>query len=243
MTATLDPSPPATDLPFPITGRKWLIVMAAAAAGYLALILLRDAFTGPVSGLLPVVLFAVLPFTTLVWAAGPQWTALFRPITGRAVALTAAFAGLTIVVTLVLGALTAVTVGVAVSREATDLMYAPPTTIGLFYPRTLVQDFGQELIAILAFLALLWALLTRGRIARRQSVVMASVITAIGFGLVHWATDGGNVVQSILVIGGTRLVLTLAYVVTKNLWVSVGAHVLTDWILFSVPVIAVAAIH
>jgi membrane protease YdiL (CAAX protease family) len=31
------------------------------------------------------------------------------------------------------------------------------------------------------------------------------------------------------VIGSARLVLTWAYVWTKNIWVSTGAHIINDW--------------
>jgi len=35
-----------------------------------------------------------------------------------------------------------------------------------------------------------------------------------------------------VIIGGARLVLTLPYVMTKNIWVSTGAHIINDWTLF-----------
>jgi hypothetical protein len=38
-------------------------------------------------------------------------------------------------------------------------------------------------------------------------------------------------VQSFVIIGSARLVLSLAYMKTKNLWVSTGAHILNDWSL------------
>jgi membrane protease YdiL (CAAX protease family) len=30
-------------------------------------------------------------------------------------------------------------------------------------------------------------------------------------------------------IGFARVILTLAYIVTRNLWVSAGAHIINDW--------------
>jgi membrane protease YdiL (CAAX protease family) len=35
-------------------------------------------------------------------------------------------------------------------------------------------------------------------------------------------------------VGVVRLVLTLPYIMTKNIWVSTGAHVLNDWFTFSI---------
>lgn len=46
--------------------------------------------------------------------------------------------------------------------------------------------------------------------------------------------------QCFLVIGSARLVLTLAYVVSRNLWVSAAAHIANDWSLF---LIAFAGSH
>lgn len=41
-------------------------------------------------------------------------------------------------------------------------------------------------------------------------------------------------------IGGARLILTLPYVKTKNIWVSTGAHVLNDWLFFSLTILGAA---
>jgi hypothetical protein len=34
-----------------------------------------------------------------------------------------------------------------------------------------------------------------------------------------------------------RLVLTLPWIVTKNIWVSTGAHIINDWLLFLVTLV------
>ena len=39
------------------------------------------------------------------------------------------------------------------------------------------------------------------------------------------------------VIGSARLVLTLAYIKTKNIWVSYGAHLINDWTLFELLIV------
>jgi membrane protease YdiL (CAAX protease family) len=43
-------------------------------------------------------------------------------------------------------------------------------------------------------------------------------------------------VQCLVVIGSARLVLTWAYVSTKNIWVSTGAHIINDWTLIGMTV-------
>ncbi|MDZ7936908.1 MAG: CPBP family intramembrane glutamic endopeptidase, partial [Rhodoferax sp.] len=41
-----------------------------------------------------------------------------------------------------------------------------------------------------------------------------------------------NWAQCLLIIGSARLVLSLAYLKTRNLWVSTLAHIINDWVLF-----------
>lgn len=54
------------------------------------------------------------------------------------------------------------------------------------------------------------------------------------FSAMHLSTYDRNVVQCFAVIGTARLVLTAAYLRTRNLWVSFVAHILTDWSIFAV---------
>ena len=60
----------------------------------------------------------------------------------------------------------------------------------------------------------------------------AWLITAVVFGLIHLPTYNWNVLQCIVVIGSARLVLTLPWIMTKNIWVSTGAHIVNDWLRF-----------
>ena len=57
------------------------------------------------------------------------------------------------------------------------------------------------------------------------------------FGLIHLPTHNWNWVQSIVVIGTARIVLTMAWLRTKNIWVSTGAHIINDWLLFTLALV------
>lgn len=107
----------------------------------------------------------------------------------------------------------------------------------LFYPRTAIQLLGEELLTILPFLALLYFLVAKAHWSRKRAVLVAWIATSIGFGLVHLPTYDWNLLQCLVVIGGARVILTLAYLRTKNIWVSTGAHILNDWTLFSLPML------
>ncbi len=38
--------------------------------------------------------------------------------------------------------------------------------------------------------------------------------------------------QAVVGIGVVRLILSLAFLITKNIWISTGAHILNDWTIF-----------
>jgi membrane protease YdiL (CAAX protease family) len=103
-----------------------------------------------------------------------------------------------------------------------------------FFAKTIPQLLGEEVITILPFLAVLQLLSKGFGFGRKAVIVGAWLITALLFGLIHLPTYGWNVVQCIVVIGSARLLLTLPWIMTKNIWVSTGAHIVNDWLLFMV---------
>nr|WP_245217146.1 CPBP family intramembrane glutamic endopeptidase [Neoroseomonas nitratireducens] len=143
------------------------------------------------------------------------------------------FALLNIVVTLCVGAV--VTAFVEVEANAAIASVVGLDTAGrvLFLVKIALQLLGEEVISILPFLALLTLFTRRFGASRRGAIVGAWLLSALLFGLAHLPTYGWNLVQCIVIIGTARLVLTLPWIITKNLWVSTGAHVLNDWALMS----------
>jgi hypothetical protein len=113
----------------------------------------------------------------------------------------------------------------------------------LFFIKTAVQLVGEEVLTILPFLALLQWLVARGGMRRAAAVFWAWLASAVLFGSVHLPTYDWNVAQCLIIIGTARLVLTLAYVKTKNLWVSSGAHILNDWVLILMNVVGTRLLH
>ena len=94
------------------------------------------------------------------------------------------------------------------------------------------QWFGEEVLTILPLLALMYLFTTQLKMGRRWSIVLAWLVAALSFGLLHLPSYDWNFIQCVVVIGTARLVLTLPYIMTKNIWVSTGAHILNDWFLF-----------
>jgi Type II CAAX prenyl endopeptidase Rce1-like len=59
------------------------------------------------------------------------------------------------------------------------------------------------------------------------------VATAIWFGAAHLPTYDWNFVQAIVAIGLARIALSIAFIRTKNILVSFGAHLLNNWVTFT----------
>ncbi|WP_432571391.1 CPBP family intramembrane glutamic endopeptidase [Kineococcus sp. SYSU DK005] len=226
------------DAPPRISAGQWLLVVAACAVGFAVLALTPQ--PDDYLALVPRILFAAVPLTVLALVAarsGRSWRALFRPVHGRDVLTVIAFAALNLAVTSVLALIVRALFGATANSATQGLDQLSAGELTAFYLGTGVQLLGEELFTILPFLAVLTWLHTRtpGRtgVPRTRAVLVAWLVTAIWFGAAHLPTYGWNLAQALVVIGGARLVLTLAYLRTKNLAVCTGAHVLNDWSTFT----------
>ncbi|MFN0186105.1 MAG: type II CAAX prenyl endopeptidase Rce1 family protein [Aquabacterium sp.] len=230
---------PVGDFPFyngapaAITGSQWLFVMAALVAGFLVLVLPIPWPGGPLGAMIPAVLFPVIPMLALAHVAPGHWRAIFGPVRGRELRLMLGFALLNIVVSMGVGAI--VQAYANLSANAATAQLAGMDTAGrvAFFAKTIPQLFGEEVVTVLPFLALLHVLPRWFGVGRRTAIVAAWLISSLVFGLIHLPTYDWNLVQCIVVIGTARLVLTLPWILTKNIWVSTGAHIVNDWLLFT----------
>ena len=224
--------------PVEISGARWALVVLACAAGFAVLSTVGSADQWV--ELVPRVLFLALPAAVFAWASRGRWRLLFRPVHGRDVGAMVVFW----LVNLALSAVAAFIVsggelGGLAENSVTDDLTGPSQLVG-FYLGTGIQLLGEEVFTILPFLAVMAFLHSRGS-SRRRSILVAWLATAVWFGAAHLPTYDWNLGQAVLVIGVARLVLTLAFIRTKNLWVSFGAHLLNDWVTFSFVLVAEAA--
>jgi membrane protease YdiL (CAAX protease family) len=215
--------------------RQWWLVLAAVAAAFMAL-----ALTASISGaglfwpFLPAIGLAAIPLLALARVTPKHWTSLFGRVGVREVRLMLGFALLNIVVSMGLGAIV-MAFGHSSDNASTSQLGSLHTVERIaFFAKTIPQLLGEEVITILPFLALLQWLTQSLRWGRKAAVVAAWVLTSVMFGLLHLPTYDWNWLQCIVVIGGARMMLTLPWIMTKNLWVSTGAHITNDWILFAV---------
>jgi membrane protease YdiL (CAAX protease family) len=228
---------PVGDLPFyngrptSLSGARWLLVLGAVALGFAALIMPVPALQRGPAAFVPATLFFAIPLAMLALVAPGDWTRIFRGIGPRDVLWMFAFALLNIMVTFGLGFLVMALFGANPNPVIANLSAMSDVDRLIFFGKTIPQLFGEEVLTILPFLAVLTFLHGRAGFSRRWAIVGGWILSAALFGAIHLPTYGWNLIQCLVIIGGARLVLTLPYVMTKNIWVSTGAHIINDWTL------------
>lgn len=224
------------DLPFyngqpvDIGARGWLTVVLATIVGFAALIGL------PLNGFplefIPAILFVAIPLAALAAVAGRHWTAPFGRYGFKQFGQSVGFGVLTIVASSAIGLLLGLLAPMAANPAVSALTAVGPLDLILFLARTFIQLIGEELVTILPLLAVLWLCVQKFGMSRRTGIVIAVVVSTLWFAALHLPTYNWNILQCVGIIGSARIVLTLSYLVTRNLWVSAGAHIINDWTLF-----------
>lgn len=237
----MPPTPaPARDFPFyrgapvAIAPGGWLLVMAGCAIGFAALIGQGLVWPTEAGRWCAVALFVILPLAALRIAAGRKWTAFFAPVRLKDLAIGLAFMPLTVLVSAAV-ALWVMKSGPTAANPIFETFHTMSgADFALFAASTLPQLFGEELITLLPFLALLTALQSGARLPRQPAIMVAWILSALIFGALHLPTYGWQVAQALGVIFAARLVLTLPYLLTRSVWSSTVTHVVNDWAGFLV---------
>lgn len=217
--------------PDAIGGRGWALILIAVAVAFVALTIL-PAETFPAT-LVPALLFAGIPLLALRHVAGSRWTRLFRAVGLKQLGQMVLFGCLTIVVSMAV-ALVLNRFGLLTPNPiSADMATMSGTDFVLRLVPTLPQLLGEELLTILPLLAILWFVTARLGLGRRAGMAVAIVGSSLLFAAAHLPTYDWHVAQCLGVIGLARVVLTLSYLWTRNLWVSTGGHVFNDWSEFT----------
>ncbi len=237
---------PGVDFPYfngaptAISNRQWLFVVAMVVVAFLVLVWPLPWPNGPFWPFVSAILLPAIPLVALANVAPGHWKAIFGKVGGREVRLMLGFALLNIVISLCVGSLVHAWTEVTPNPATVQLGQLDTTERIAFFAKTLPQLLGEEVITLLPFLALLQWLTTRWGMGRKGAIIGAWLVTSLVFGLVHLPTYDWNWIQCIFVIGTARLVLTLPWIMTKNIWVSTGAHIFNDWLLFSMSLLGAA---
>ena len=239
---TLAQTPAATpggaDFPF-YNGRplalgagRWCVLLLGAALGFAALYLPMPAAWGGWGAMVPAILFPLVPLLALRAVAGPHWQVLFQRVGLRELGLALGVALLNIAVTVAVALLVTRLFGEGVPNPVFKALEGMGTGERMALAlRTIPQLIGEEIITVLPFVAVLTWLSGPLGLGRHKAIAGAWLVSALLFGALHLPTYGWNVAQCLLVIGSARLVLSLAYLRSKNLAVSAIAHIANDWLL------------
>lgn len=234
---------PDTDFPFyagtpvALSVGQWLFLMASVVVAFAALVAPVPWPGGPWAPMIPALFFAVIPLAALAQVAPGHWKLIFGKVGWRELRLMLGFVLLNLVVSLAVAVVVRSFAEVTPNAAAAGLAAMGTADRVIFFAKTLPQLLGEELVTLLPFLALLTLLTARFGVGRRGAVIGAWLLSSLLFGLIHLPTYDWNWVQCIVIIGSARIVLTLAYILTKNLWVSTGAHIINDWVLFGAAVL------
>ena len=221
--------------PVALTPLQWFLLAVSPALGFAALVLIPA--SNNVGELVPRILFTGIPLAALIYVAKDKWKALFSKPKLADYKVMVGFFLLNIAVTVVIAGLVKALFGANANPATDTLTNASAVEYVAFYVGTGIQLMGEELLTILPFLAIMYVLYSRKKFSRKTAIVSAWVGTAVLFGAIHLPTYDWNFAQAIVVIGCARIILTLAFIRTKNLLVSYGAHVLNDWAIFTFTVL------
>jgi membrane protease YdiL (CAAX protease family) len=213
--------------PVAVDGRGWAILMASLVVAFAALAWVPlESF--PLN-FIPALLFVGIPLIALQRVVGPHWRALFGPVGFKQIGQMLLFAVLTIVGSLAMGYVLSQFMTMTSNPVSDSLETEPGWQLMERLLPTIPQLIGEEFLGVLPFLAVLWLCVSRLGLSRRMGIVVGLVVSGLIFGAAHLPTYDWNWGQALLGIGWARVLLTLAYVWTRNLWVSAGAHILNDW--------------
>ncbi|WP_397573740.1 CPBP family intramembrane glutamic endopeptidase [Silanimonas sp.] len=220
-------------VPVLLSGKQWLFLMAMVATGFLAIALPIDwpggEFIGP---FIPAVVMPLIPLVALAYVAPVNWRAIFGKVGFRELRLMVGFALLNIIVSMMVGALVGTMTQVTSNNSIAGIVELDAMGQAAFFAKTLPQLFGEEVITILPFLAILYACTHMLGMGRKAGIIIAWLVSSVVFGLLHLPTYDWNFVQCVVIIGSARLMLSLPWIMTKNIWVSTGAHIINDWVIF-----------
>lgn len=217
----------------------WAAALGGCVAGFAALVLLAGAPGSP-WGLAGPLLFVLAPLIGLVLAAGPGWTALFPRPTARDLLTGLAFAPLALLVSAAAAFAFSLSGPAAANPAAAMLPGLTPVERTIFLAGTAPQLLGEELVTVVPLLAVLALLRGRLGLPRGAALVLAWIASAAVFGALHLSTYGWNLGQALLVIGASRMVLTIPYLLNRSVWSSFAAHITLDWSIFALVLLGAA---
>lgn len=216
--------------PFAPSPWRWAIALLSVVGGLAGLMIAGPVF-GQAQPWIGVLLFTGLPFLGLLVLTGGRPGLVFRRPGWQDIGVGAGFALLNLVATPLIALAVTRLFQTAANPIGDALATLSPAGLPAFLSLTGFQLIGEELVTVLPFLAVL-VLAGRLGLGQRASIAIAALTAALLFAAMHLPTYQWHLAQTVIIIGSARLILLGAYLLTRNLWASVIAHILNDWTLF-----------
>lgn len=214
----------------------WLIVFTALAFAFAALITMQPLFHAGFAAFIPALLFTLIPLAALALVGGLRAPrALFRPMRRPDWLLIPGFFLLNLILTFAVGLLINNFFQAEANPAGARVAEANGLDQVLFFGWTAIQLLGEEILTVLPFLAFL-TLFDR-QLSRKPAIIAAALVAAVIFALVHLPTYQWNLPQALIGLVPVRIVLLIPYIITRNIWVSAGTHILNDWLIFGLSII------
>ncbi|WP_321387360.1 CPBP family intramembrane glutamic endopeptidase [uncultured Enterococcus sp.] len=223
--------------PEKVSGRQWLIMLVFPFIGFLFLTKVYIPFFSLyINELLSGIVLLVFSLLGLRLTVGQNWRLMFRKIHQKDVLLVIGYVVGALIVASAIGGIIEFFRGTLTDNPTATTANDPNAWVTYLQLRVqeLFQLLGEEFLAILPFLAVLHISTMKFGWERRKGILIGWIISSILFGLLHLPTYDWNLLQCIFVIGGSRMILTLPYIQTKNLWISYFVHYLYDMLIFTV---------
>ncbi|WP_323813801.1 hypothetical protein [Cellvibrio sp. NN19] len=159
--------------PIGLSAGNWLLLMLGVALGFMALASPFPFGQYPGREWISAFLFPGIPMLVFIYLVGEHWRLIFAKVDAKAVGWMFLIALLNIIVSISIGKLVMDTAGAAANPVFGLLREQDSWKKILFLLRTIPQLFGEELITIFPFLAIMWLLHTWCGMSRKLALILA----------------------------------------------------------------------
>ena len=179
----------------------------------------------PISGLVFQILMFIVPTLAFVYTSKGDFSLILKKPIKKDIGLIIGLVILEFIYTILISA-----IGNALFGENLFVAHSAMSHLtSLQFIVLFFQLFGEELIKFIVFI-ILFTILMKYSDNRKVSIVVATALMLIYFGLIHYNAYSGRIVQILLMQGLGSIFAVFGYLRTKNIFVSYMCHIIIDFV-------------